>query len=99
MLYLFAIQSNGQEAEAAKEEVEAVNGFLALQIGIPSKGMQEAIKNDMGNLGFGGGFAVLTNPFSWGRNKRNSPLRIGGEAGYTYYGRFLTEVNVNGYPG
>ena len=53
----------------------------------------------MGNLGFGAGFAVLSNPFTWGKNKRNSPLRIGGEAGYTYYGRFLSEVNINGYKG
>jgi hypothetical protein len=79
--------------------VEKANGLLALQVGIPSAGMQQAIKNNMGNLGFGIGFSASTNPFSWGRNKRNSPLRIGGEVGYTYYGRFLTDVNISGYHG
>lgn len=79
--------------------VESVNGLLALQVGVPSKQMQEAVKNKMGNLGFGLGICGLTNPWSWGRNKRNSPLRIGAEAGYTYYGRFLSEVNINGNKG
>src|SRR5690606_7199436 len=45
------------------------------------------------------GLSVLSNPFSWGRNKRNSPLRLGGELGYTYYGRFLSDVNINGFRG
>lgn len=81
------------------EYVEKGNGLLGLQVGIPSEAMQEAIRNKMGNLGFGLGFTALTNPFSWGRNKRNSPLRIGGELGYTYYGRFLSEVNINGNKG
>jgi len=82
-----------------KKDVERGNGLLALQVGIPSKAMQEAIKNKMGNLGFGLGLCALTNPFSWGHNKRNSPLRIGAEAGYTYYGRFLSEVDINGNKG
>jgi hypothetical protein len=73
---------------------------VGIQIGIPATpSMEEATKNKMGNLGFGVGICGLTNPFSWGRNKRNSPLRIGAEAGYTYYGRFLSEVNINGYEG
>ncbi len=88
-----------QETGTKKEEIESVNGFIALQVGLPSGTMQKAIKNNMGNTGFGGGFSILTNPFTWGKNKRNSPLRIGLEAGYTYYGRFLSEVNVNGYEG
>ncbi|MEO8405891.1 MAG: hypothetical protein ABI480_14895 [Chitinophagaceae bacterium] len=82
-----------------KRDVEAANGLFALQVGFPSKAMQEAVKNKMGNLGFGLGICGLTNPFSWGHNKRNSPLRIGGEAGYSYYGRFLSEVNINGNSG
>jgi len=90
---------NAQEAIVTKEEIESVNGFLALQVGIPSPTMQKAIKNNMGNMGFGAGFCVLSNPFTWGKNKRNGPLRIGGEAGYTYYGRFLSEVDINGYKG
>lgn len=96
---LLAAQSQAQRTEANKVDIESVNGFFGFQAGIPSKTMQEAIKNNMGNLGFGGGFAALSNPFTWGKNKRNSPLRIGGELGYTYYGRFLSEVNVNGYRG
>src|SRR3954470_14731730 len=82
-----------------KRDVEAANGLFALQVGFPSKAMQAAVKNNMGNLGFGLGICGLSNPFSWGRNKRNSPLRIGGEAGYSYYGRFLSEVNINGNKG
>ena len=81
------------------EYIQKGNGLVALQVGIPSKAMQEAVENKMGNLGFGIGVSGLTNPFSWGHNKRNSPLRIGAEAGYTYYGRFLSEVNINGTRG
>lgn len=96
---LLRVTGYAQETNIEKEEIESVNGFFAIQVGIPSKTMQKAIKNNMGNLGFGGGFALLTNPFTWGKNKRNSPLRLGGEAGYTYYGRFLSDVNINGYHG
>lgn len=98
-ILLLAAQSQAQKTEANKEDIESVNGFLAFQVGVPSKTMQKAIKNNMGNLGFGGAFAALSNPFTWGKNKRNSPLRIGGELGYTYYGRFLSDVNINGYRG
>lgn len=96
---LFVMAGYSQEINTEKEEVESVNGVIAFQVGVPSTTMQRAIKNDMGNLGFGAGLEVLSNPFTWGKNKRNSPLRIGGEAGYTYYGRFLSEVNINGYKG
>lgn len=89
--------SNAQSGH--RQYIQKGNGLLALQVGIPSKAMQEAIENKMGNLGFGIGISGFTNPFSWGHNKRNSPLRIGGEAGYTYYGRFLSKVNINGYRG
>lgn len=96
-LFLFYSGTNGQSSR--RKSVETANGLIALQVGIPSKAMQVAVENKMGNLGFGLGLSGLTNPFSWGRNKRNSPLRIGAEAGYTYYGRFLTKVNINGYTG
>lgn len=79
--------------------IETTNALVALQVGIPTEKMKSAIKNNMGGTGFGGAVLVLTNPFTWGHNKRNSPLRIGGEIGYTYYGRFLTDVNINGYRG
>lgn len=95
LILLLSFSANAQR----KEYIEKANGFIGLQVGIPTAGMQDAIKNKMGNMGFGIGISGLTNPFSWGRNKRNSPLRIGAEAGYTYYGRFLSKVNINGYEG
>lgn len=97
---LISISGISQEPTNSKsKEVESINGLLAFQIGIPSKKTQEAILNEMGNVGFGGGLTILTNPLSWGKNKRDSPLRIGAEVGYTYYGRFISEVNINGYSG
>jgi hypothetical protein len=91
---------NSSNAQSGHQQyIEKGNGLIALQVGIPSKAMQAAIANKMANLGFGVGVSGFTNPFSWGRNKRNSPLRIGGEAGYTYYGRFLSDVNINGSRG
>lgn len=97
----FAVSVNGhtQGGNDESSEVEDVKGLFALQAGIPSKAMQPAVKNNMGNLGFGAGLRILTNPFTWGRNKRDSPLRLGAESGYTYYGRFLSDVNINGYHG
>jgi hypothetical protein len=82
-----------------RSDAEALNALFALQVGLPFRDMQAAVKNNMGNAGIGAGLSVLTNPFSWGRNKRNSPIRIGAEVGYTYYGRFLSDVNINGYRG
>jgi hypothetical protein len=91
---------NSSNAQSGHQQyIQKGNGLIALQVGIPSTAMQKAVANKMGNLGFGIGVSGFTNPFSWGRNKRNSPLRIGGEAGYTYYGRFLSEVNINGSRG
>lgn len=90
----------GADAQSRNHNtVEKGNGLIGLQVGIPSEAMKPAVENKMGDLGFGIGLTALTNPFSWGRNKRNSPLRIGGEAGYTYYGRFLSTVNINGNQG
>lgn len=94
LVLIFSLSANAQ-----KEYVQKANGLIAIQVGIPSPAMQPAIENKMGNMGFGLGISGFTNPFSWGRNKRNSPLRIGGEVGYTYYGRFLSDVNINGYSG
>jgi hypothetical protein len=56
---------------------------IPLNIGMPSKAMQQAIRNNMFNKGFGLSVLVVYNPF-----KRTSVLRLGGEIGYTYYGRF-----------
>jgi hypothetical protein len=77
-----------------------VTDFLfGLQVGVPSKEMKPAIHNQMGDVGFGAGLMVLSDPFMWGKNKRESVLRLGGGLGYTYYGRFKTDLNVNGYSG
>lgn len=96
---LCSVLSRSQETENKAADIENMNVLLAFQVGIPSKEMQKAIRNNMGNTGFGGALCLLTNPFTWGKNKRNSPIRIGGEIGYTYYGRFISEVNINGYDG
>jgi hypothetical protein len=98
----FAFQfstASGQEPDPGKKEVESFNGLFALQVGLPTSGMQEAIQNDMANAGIGAGLILLSNPATWGAKKRNSPLRVGLEAGYTYYGRFISDVNINGYEG
>ena len=65
---LLVINGFSQETAAEKKRVESVNGTFYFQVGIPSRAMQKAIKNDMGNLGFGAGLEVLTNPFTWGKN-------------------------------
>src|SRR6476469_6359278 len=56
---------------------------VALNIGMPTGAMQPAIRNNMFNLGFGLSILAAYNPF-----KKSSILRLGGEIGYTYYGRF-----------
>lgn len=98
LAFLLPVLLSAQEEKPAYP-LETLNGALSLQVGIPSEAMRDAIRNEMGDLGFGLGLSVLSNPFSWGRNKRNSPLRLGGELGYTYYGRFLSDVNINGFRG
>lgn len=71
------------------------DAMLALNTGIPFPAMAKAVKNNMGDLGFGIGALFLANPFP----KSDLPLRLGGEIGYTYYGRFKTEVDINGFGG
>jgi len=104
LIYLIILALNvstarGQETSVNKENIESVNGMFAFQVGIPTSKMQEAIQNKMGDAGFGGALIILTNPATWGKNKKNSPVRLGVEAGYTYYGRFITDVEVGGYHG
>lgn len=91
--------AEARQQEKSNPDVQAVNGFTGLQVGIPSAEMQRAIRNHMGNLGFGLGVMVLSDPGSWGAHKRSSSFRLGGELGYSYYGRFLSDVNINGYEG
>lgn len=71
------------------------DAMLALNVGMPFPSMTKAIQNNMGNMGFGLGGLLLVSPVK----KKDFPIRLGGEVGYTYYGRFKTNVNVNGYEG
>ncbi|HEY0750713.1 MAG TPA: hypothetical protein VGD26_06145 [Chitinophagaceae bacterium] len=81
------------------DEVSKGDFFLMFTVGVPSEDMKKAVKNQMGDLGFGVTIGFLSNPFSWGKHKMNSPFRIGGEIGYNYYGRFKNDYNINGYEG
>lgn len=73
--------------------------LFGLQVGVPSAEMRPAIRNQMGDVGLGGTFLFLSDPYTWGKNKRSSALRLGGGVGYTFYGRFKTEVPWNNYTG
>jgi hypothetical protein len=73
--------------------------LLGLQLAFPGNEMKKAVRNKMANVGVGGTLYYLTNPLTWGKNKRNSAIRIGGELAYSYYGRFITDVSIGGYQG
>ena len=98
---LFAQVQTGFNWKGYKNDaVDSPTDFLlSINLGVPSEEMRPAIHNRMGDIGFGAGLLVLSDPFTWGENKRESVLRIGGGLGYTYYGRFKTDVNINGYYG
>jgi hypothetical protein len=104
MLLSCLINVSAQDTNAVRRYLDpdlipAVDAALTVHIALPSERMQQAIENRMGNLGFGASLLIVSNPFSWGRKPKNSPLRIGGEIGYTYYGRFISEVDINGFRG
>ncbi len=99
LLGFFISPAGAQEITVDKKDIESINGMFAFQVGLPTNKMQEAIQNKMGDAGFGGALMILSNPATWGKNKKNSPVRLGVEAGYTYYGRFITDVEVGGYHG
>lgn len=85
-----------------KKAKSHVDVMFAANASIPFPAMKKAIQNNMGDAGFGLSLLAAGNPFSWGKSeseKKASPVRIGAEIGYTYYGRFITEVNVNNYYG
>lgn len=87
-------------AETPAKKAKSNGDFmLGLNVGIPFPEMRNAIKNNMGNLGFGISLIGLLNPFSLGHNDANVPIHIGLELGYTYYGRFKTPVNIGGNSG
>jgi hypothetical protein len=104
-LSLHFLQATAQDSTFSRKDanperkIPKTEGALLMQAGIPSKQMQEAIKNNMGNMGFGLSILVVSNPFTWGKTDRPSPIRIGADLGYTYYGRFISDVNINGYYG
>jgi hypothetical protein len=77
----------------------ATDVLFGLQVGVPSREMRPAVHNRMGDVGFGVGLLVLSDPYTWGKNKRQSALHLGGGLGYTYYGRFKTEAQLNTYTG
>ncbi len=78
---------------------DQADGYFGLHVAVPMAGMKAATKNKMGDNGYGFTLQVLSNPHTWGSNKRNGPFRLGGELGYTYYGRFIQDVNINGFNG
>ena len=97
---LFNSTLHAQESDAPiRPAVQTGDVLFGLQFGLPGNEMKKAVKNRMANMGFGGTLYYLTNPLSWGKNKRNSAIRIGGELAYTYYGRFISDVTVGGYQG
>jgi hypothetical protein len=93
-------RSQDQEPEIpTKSSLQTIDVLFGLQFAFPGNEMKKAVRNKMANVGFGGTFSLLTNPLSWGKNKRNSAVRLGGELAYTYYGRFITDVTVGSYQG
>ncbi len=98
-LLLFKAISAQDEVEEKKSAVQSGDFLLGFQFAIPGNEMKKAVHNKMANVGIGGSLYYLTNPLTWGKNKRNSAIRLGGELAYSYYGRFISDVNVNGYSG
>ena len=97
---LFITTLKSQESDIpVRSSVQSQDVLFGLQFAFPGDEMKKAVKNKMGNVGFGGTLYYLTNPLSWGKNKRYSAIRLGGELAYTYYGRFITDVTVGGYQG
>ncbi len=100
-IFCFVIVAVHTVTAQKKRYVNNTEYMLGANIGLPLSAMKPAIKNKMGDAGFGVSFLLLSNPMSWGKGKSSntSPLRIGGEVGYTYYGRFKTEVDIQGNKG
>jgi len=88
-----------QDSVNERSKVQTGDFLLGAQFAFPGNEMKKAVRNKMADVGVGASLYYLTNPLSWGKNKRNSPVRIGGELAYTYYGRFITDVTAGGYDG
>jgi hypothetical protein len=82
---------NQVKANSSADLMIAVNSI------IPAAQTKDVIQNNIGDLGFGLSAIALFNPFT--KKNKNFPVHLGLEAGYTYFGRFKTEVNVNGFKG
>ena len=87
------------QTESGAKSESHFDAMLAANIAMPFPEMKKAIKNNMGDAGFGISLLYLSNPLSWGKEKKASPVRLGAEIGYTYYGRFKSEIFVNGFGG
>ena len=99
LLTLYASNVTGQDSIPSQTKIQSGDFLLGLQFGFPGDQMKAAVRNKMANTGFGGTLYYLSNPLTWGKQKRNSAIRLGAELAYTYYGRFITDVNVGGYQG
>jgi hypothetical protein len=70
-------------------------GFLGVHLVIPSAKMRPAVSNNMGDLGFGLAFQMLSDPATWSRREKYSCFRLGAGISYTYFGRYHTDVDFN----
>ena len=91
-------ESTSKDDEFYKER--GVDIAFGIHVGIPTKEMRKAIRNNMMDMGFGLNLVVVSDPVLWFNDRAaSSPVRLGFDVGYTYYGRFLTEVVINGIKG
>ena len=95
----FCFYSFGQDNSTGKSNKKKGpdDVLLAINVGGALGDTKKAVQNNMGNLGFGLSLEMLWDPFRWGGGK--GPVRIGGDIGYSYYGRFKSDVDINGYHG
>jgi len=93
------ILAQDPEGNTVLDPVSEADGMFSLNVSLPSSTMKELTRNNMFGSGIGGTFLYLSNPATWGKRNNNSMIRIGGELGYTYFGRFITDANINGYSG
>ena len=98
-LFLFHLNSIAQDSVVDRTKVQTGDFLLGGQFAFPGNEMKKAVRNKMADVGVGASLYYLTNPLTWGKNKRNSAVRIGAELAYTYYGRFITDVSAGGYSG
>ena len=76
-------------------EPSPVHAGLNLVAGIPGPGLRSAVDNDLGGLGVGPGLNVLINPFG---KRKASPVYIGLDAQYLYFGRDKVSETANAPP-